>query len=127
MEMVELGDTVKVVPGTRIPVDGAVVGGSSSVDESMITGESIPVEKSTGDKVVAGTINMNGMLRVIAEKLGVDSVLGQIVNMMQKAQSGKAPHRKVSRPHISRIRSLCYIDFFHHIYRMDKYTKYIIC
>jgi Cu+-exporting ATPase len=85
------GDVVLVRPGERVPVDGEVLSGTSAVDESMLTGEPIPVEKSAGDRVVGGTLNGRGALRVEASALGEGSVLAGIVRMMREAQSTRAP------------------------------------
>ncbi|MFH1471171.1 MAG: heavy metal translocating P-type ATPase, partial [Candidatus Micrarchaeota archaeon] len=90
-EQVVLGDIVIVKPGERIPVDGKVVGGASSVDESMLTGESIPVEKSVGGNVFGGTMNKHGVLRFKAEKVGSETALSQIVKLVEEAQGSKAP------------------------------------
>ncbi len=91
IEDVEVGDIVLVRPGDRVPVDGEVVEGSSSVDESMITGEPLPVKKSVGDTVVGGTVNKNGVLKIKATKVGQDTVLAQIVRMVEEAQTNKPP------------------------------------
>lgn len=91
VEDVEVGDIVLVKPGAKIPVDGVVVEGRSTVDESMITGESVPVKKEVGDKVIGATINKNGMLKVRAEKVGQDTVLSQIVKLVEEAQTSKPP------------------------------------
>jgi P-type Cu+ transporter len=93
-EVVE-GDIVLVRPGERIPVDGAVVDGRSAVDESMLTGESLPVEKGPGDAVIGGTINRTGAFRFSATHLGSDSVLSQIVRLMRDAQGSRAPIQKL--------------------------------
>jgi len=85
------GDVVIVRPGERVPVDGEVVSGSSAVDESMLTGESIPVMKTMGDRVIGGTINATGAFRYRATTLGSDSVLAQIVKLMRDAQGSRAP------------------------------------
>ncbi|MFA9516197.1 HAD-IC family P-type ATPase [Halopenitus sp. H-Gu1] len=87
LENVEVGDRMKVRPGERIPTDGVVVDGQSAVDESMVTGESVPVEKGTGDEVVGSTINENGVLIVEATKVGSDTALQQIVETVKRAQS----------------------------------------
>jgi P-type Cu2+ transporter len=84
-----------VKPGEKIPVDGEVTGGESFVDESMITGEPMPVEKNTGDKVFAGTINQKGSFRFRAEKVGAETLLSQIIKMVQEAQGSKAPVQKL--------------------------------
>ncbi|HSO76143.1 MAG TPA: heavy metal translocating P-type ATPase, partial [Blastocatellia bacterium] len=91
VEQVAVGDVVIVRPGEKIPVDGAVVEGGSVIDESMLTGESIPVEKRAGDEVFGGTINKTGSFRFRATKVGRDTVLQQIVRMVQDAQGSKAP------------------------------------
>jgi Cu+-exporting ATPase len=91
IEDVEVDDIVLIRPGDRVPVDGEVLDGKSSVDESMITGEPIPVDKTTGDSVVGGTVNKNGVLRVRASKVGQDTVLSQIVRMVEEAQTNKPP------------------------------------
>ena len=88
---IEAGDLILVKPGERIPVDGRVQKGRSSVDESMLTGESLPVSKEEGDKVIGGTLNKNGMLRVLAEQVGQDTVLARIIKMVRDAQGSKAP------------------------------------
>ncbi|MCJ7817195.1 MAG: heavy metal translocating P-type ATPase [Candidatus Aenigmarchaeota archaeon] len=91
IDEVKVGDIVLVRPGEKIPVDGTVVFGHSSVDESMLTGESIPIEKSKGSKVIGATINKNGFLRFKATKVGKDTVLSQIIKMVEEAQGSKAP------------------------------------
>jgi P-type Cu+ transporter len=90
------GDIVVVRPGERIPVDGELVSGHSAVDESMLTGESIPVEKHTGDRVIGATINGTGAFKYRATTLGVDSVLAQIVKLMRDAQGSRAPIQKLA-------------------------------
>lgn len=89
------GDRVSVRPGERIPVDGRMAEGGTFVDESMISGEPIPVEKKAGDKVLAGTINQNGAFTMLAEKVGKDTVLAQIIRMVQEAQGSKAPVQRI--------------------------------
>lgn len=91
IDELEKGDMLIVKPGERVPVDGVVVKGISSVDESMITGESIPVEKKEGDEVIGGTINKNGVLTFKATKVGKDTALAQIIKLIQEAQGSKAP------------------------------------
>jgi Cu+-exporting ATPase len=88
---IEAGDWILVKPGERISVDGLVKKGRSSVDESMLTGESLPVSKEEGDMVIGGTLNKNGMLRILAERVGQDTVLARIVKMVRDAQGSKAP------------------------------------
>lgn len=95
IEQLNVHDVVSVKPGGKIPVDGKVISGSSFVDESTITGEPIPNEKKAGDKVFAGTINQKGSFRFTAEKIGSETVLGQIIRMVQQAQGSKAPVQKL--------------------------------
>ena len=91
MEDVVVGDIIIVKPGAKIPVDGRVIEGKSSVDESMLTGESIPVEKSIGDRVVGASINKNGYIKFVAERVGRDTSLSQIIRLVEEAQGKKAP------------------------------------
>jgi P-type Cu+ transporter len=93
---VRRGDTVVVRPGERVPVDGEVVSGSSSLDESMLTGEPLPVQKSVGDRVVGGTMNKSGSFRYAATTLGADSVLAHIVKLMREAQGSRAPIQRLA-------------------------------
>ena len=95
IEQVQVGDIAIVKPGEKIPVDGIVVEGRSSVDEKMITGESIPVEKGINDKVIGATINKTGLLQVRASKVGADTTLSQIVRLVEEAQIAKAPIEKL--------------------------------
>ena len=91
LDQVKVGDILRVVPGDKVPVDGAVVEGHSSVEESMITGEPLPVEKAVGDKVTGGTVNGPGSFVMRAERVGNDTLLGQIVDMVAEAQRSRAP------------------------------------
>lgn len=91
LDQVKVGDWLRVVPGDRVPVDGVVVEGHSSVEESMITGEPLPVEKSVGDPVTGGTLNGAGSFVMRAERVGDDTLLGQIVHMVAEAQRSRAP------------------------------------
>lgn len=92
---VQKGDTILVKPGERIAVDGVVVTGESYVDESMLNGEPVPMHKQSGEKVFAGTINQKGTFRFIADKIGSDTMLAQIIRMVQDAQGSKAPVQKL--------------------------------
>ncbi len=96
IEQVVVGDQIVVRPGERIPVDGRVIAGQSVVDESMLTGESIPVRKSDGKSVVGGTINREGLLTIRAERLGGDSTLARIVRQVERAQATKAPVQQLA-------------------------------
>ena len=91
LDQVAVGDLLRVVPGDKVPVDGVVVEGRSNVEESMITGEPLPVEKTVGDKVTGGTVNGTGSFVMRAERVGSDTLLGQIVNMVAEAQRSRAP------------------------------------
>ncbi|MEO8549393.1 MAG: copper-translocating P-type ATPase, partial [Kofleriaceae bacterium] len=96
LEHVRVDDRLRVRPGERVPVDGVVAEGSSSVDESMITGEPIPVEKSVGDKVTGGTLNGTGGFVVVAQRVGRDSLLSQIVKLVAEAQRSRAPIQRLA-------------------------------
>ena len=96
VETVPVGDTVLVKPGEKIPVDGSVVEGYSSVDESMVTGESMPVEKKVGDEVIGGTINKTGVLKFMATKVGQDTAISQIVKLVEEAIVSKTPIQRLA-------------------------------
>lgn len=96
VEQVAVGDIIAIRPGEQLPVDGVVIAGSSAVDESMITGESMPVVKQTGSSVTGATINGTGSLRYRATKVGKDTVLAQIIGLVQSAQSSKAPVQRMA-------------------------------
>ena len=96
LERVHLGDRLRVRPGEKVPVDGVVLEGASSVDESMITGEPIPVEKTSGSRVVGGTVNGTGSFLMRAEHVGQDSLLAQIVRMVSEAQRSRAPIQRLA-------------------------------
>ncbi len=89
IEDVRVGDILIVKPGEQVPVDGLVMEGSSSLDESAITGEAMPREKSTGDQVFAGTLNHNGLLRIHAERVGENTTLGQVIRLVSEAEAHK--------------------------------------
>jgi P-type Cu+ transporter len=116
LEHVQRGDRLRVRPGDRIPVDGIVGEGNSSVDESMITGESMPVEKSPGIKVVGGTVNQTGSFIMRAEKLGSETLLAQIVRMVAEAQRSRAPIQsladKVSGYFVPAVLAVAVLTFF---------------
>jgi P-type Cu+ transporter len=95
IEQVHAGDKLLVKPGEKIPVDGVLIDGSATIDESMVTGESIPVDKSLKDKVIGATINGNQIFTMQAEKVGAETVLAQIVKLVQEAQMSKAPIQKL--------------------------------
>ena len=96
LETLQAGELVLVNPGARIPVDGTVVGGASSVDQSSITGESMPVEKEVGSSVYAGTINQSGALEIQAERLGRDTSFGKIIEAVERAERSRAPVQKTA-------------------------------
>jgi Cu2+-exporting ATPase len=93
---IKINDILRVKPGEKIPVDGKITDGNSNVDESMITGEPIPVEKKTGDKVTSGTINGNGSFLMVTEKVGDETLLSQIIKMVNEASRSKAPIQKLA-------------------------------
>ena len=96
IEQVNVGDELLVRPGEKIPVDGTVLSGISSVDESMITGESIPIEKIEGEPLIGATINQHGLLRMRVTKIGADTVLANIIRMVEQAQGSKAPIQRLA-------------------------------
>ncbi|AFY75363.1 copper/silver-translocating P-type ATPase [Synechococcus sp. PCC 7502] len=96
IEDVIIGDVVLVRPGEKIPVDGEAIAGNSTVDESMVTGESIPVEKKVGDRLIGATMNKSGSLQIKASHIGKDSVLSQIVQLVKDAQGSKAPIQRLA-------------------------------
>ena len=96
IEQVIVGDTIRVRPGEKIPVDGEMAEGNSSIDESMITGESLPVDKTVGDTVVGSTFNKSGSFLYKATKVGSDTMLSQIIKMVQEAQGSKAPIQRIA-------------------------------
>ena len=96
LEQVQVGDRLRVRPGEKVPVDGVVLEGASAVDESMVTGEPIPVEKDAGDRVIGGTVNGTGALVMRAERVGADTLLAQIVRMVAEAQRSRAPIQRLA-------------------------------
>ncbi len=96
VDQIEAGDQLLVRPGERLPVDGIVIEGTSSVDESMLTGESLPVNKKVGDGVIGATINKNGRLVIEAERVGSETMLAQIIRLVEQAQGSKAPIQRVA-------------------------------
>src|ERR671918_2967864 len=95
IEQVEEGDVMLIRPGERIPTDGIVINGLSAVDESAVTGESIPVDKKIDDEVIGATINKSGLLRIKATKVGQDTVLSQIITLVEEARTGKAQMQRL--------------------------------
>jgi Cu+-exporting ATPase len=96
LEHVQPGDTLRVRPGEKVPVDGAVLEGASALDESLVTGESIPVEKAAGDRLIGATVNGTGGLLMRAERVGADTLLAQIVRMVSEAQRSRAPIQRLA-------------------------------
>jgi Cu+-exporting ATPase len=95
-ESIMVGETIVVRPGDRIPTDGDVLEGASSVDESVLTGESMPVEKSPGSKVIGGTLNRSGMLRCCATRVGKETALSQIIKLVEEAQASTAQVQRLA-------------------------------
>ncbi|NBS75589.1 MAG: cadmium-translocating P-type ATPase, partial [Betaproteobacteria bacterium] len=116
LEAVQLGDLIRVRPGEKIPVDGVVVEGASYIDEAMITGEPVPVSRKAGGKVIGATLNTNGTLVIRAERIGSETMLAQIVQMVAQAQRSKAPMQKmadvVSTYFVLSVVSIALLSFF---------------
>src|SRR4029077_12655788 len=96
IEALVLGDSVRIRPGEKVPIDGRILEGRSSFDESMLTGEPLPVDKSVGDRVVGATLNQTGSVLVVAERIGADSLLAQIVAHVAEAQRSRAPSQRIA-------------------------------
>ena len=104
METLRPGDILRVRPGEKLAVDGRVTGGASAVDEALLTGESLPVEKTIGDRVIGGSVNTSGTLLYQATATGADTVLAQMVRLVEEAQGSKAPRAEDGRPRVCRFR-----------------------
>ncbi len=115
VELVSVGDILLVRPGEKIPTDGIIVQGTTSVDESMLTGESMPVSKDEGDEVIGGTINNEGLIKVKATRIGNETALAQIIKLVQEAQSSKAPIQafadRVSQYFVPAVVLIAVLDF----------------
>ena len=96
IDAIKPGEIVVVKPGTRIPVDGEVVGGNSAVDQAAITGESMPAEKSAGSPVYAGTVNLSGVLEIAVARVGTETAFGKIVEAVERAERSRAPIQKTA-------------------------------
>ncbi|NDU78294.1 HAD-IC family P-type ATPase, partial [Actinomadura sp. DSM 109109] len=96
LDQIAVGDRLRVRPGEKVPVDGLVEDGRSSLDESMVTGESMPVTKTLGDTVIGGTLNQTGALVIVADKVGRDTMLARIVQMVAEAQRSRAPIQRMA-------------------------------
>ena len=105
LDQVQPGDRLRVRPGEKVPVDGVLIEGSSAVDESMVTGESIPVEKHAGDQVIGATVNATGSFVMRAERVGSETLLAQIVQMVAEAQRSRAPIQNARRRRIRLFRT----------------------
>lgn len=116
LEEVVVGDLLHIKPGEKIPVDGKIIEGRSAIDESMLTGESVPVDKSPGDEVIGATLNKNGFLKMQATKVGRDTALAQIIRVVEEAQGSKAPIQrladKISGVFVPIVVGLAVITFF---------------
>lgn len=133
VEEVVIGNVIIVKPGEKIPVDGEVIEGNSAVDESMLTGESIPVDKSVGDEVIGATVNKFGTLKIRATKVGRDTVLSQIIKIIEDAQDSKAPIQRmadvVSAYFVPAVFSIAVVTFLVWYFWVDagNFTKALIC
>src|SRR5690606_28202280 len=96
LDQVRPGDRLRVRPGDKVPVDGVVVEGASAVDEAMVTGEPIPVDKTAGDRLIGGTVNRQGSLVMEAEKVGSETLLARIVQLVAEAQRSRAPIQRLA-------------------------------
>jgi Cu+-exporting ATPase len=96
LDVITVGDTLRIRPGEKVPVDGRILDGQSTIDESMLTGEPMPVDKRAGDRVIGATLNQTGALLVRAERIGADSLLSQIVNLVAQAQRSRAPLQRLA-------------------------------
>jgi Cu+-exporting ATPase len=112
---IKIGDIVLVKPGSRIPIDGVIIEGNSAVDESMLTGEPFPIDKSVGDSIVGGTLNKSGFLKIRTQKIGQDTTLSQIIDMVQRAQGSKAGIQrvadKISAIFVPTVLSVAFVTF----------------
>ena len=96
LDEIRIGDTIRILPGERIPVDGTVITGASSIDQSVMTGESLPVDKEIGDDVFSGTMNLYGSIDIMARKVGKDSSLEQLIHLVEEADRKKAPVQRIA-------------------------------
>lgn len=116
MELIQKGDILKIYPGGKIPTDGEITEGNSSIDEAMVTGESLPVSKKIGDEVIGGTINQHGLLQMKATKIGSETAISQIVKLVDEAQSSKAPIQgladRISAVFVPIVVGIAILDFF---------------
>ena len=123
IEQVKVGDELLVRPGEKIPVDGTVLSGISSVDESMITGESIPIEKVEGEPLIGATINQRGLLRMRATKVGADTVLANIIRMVEQAPGLEGSYPAPGRYHFGYIRPRCAGDCGTYLHWLGNYRS----
>jgi Cu+-exporting ATPase len=120
IEQVRADETIIVRPGERVSVDGEVASGESAIDEAMLTGESMPVEKRRGDRVIGGTINRTGALRIRATTLGADSTLAPVIRLMRDAQGSRAPIQGLADRVELHLRSDCALDRHRDVRRMAR-------
>ena len=123
IDQVVKGDTFVVRPGENIPVDGVIIEGSSAVNESALTGESIPVDKAAGDLVFAATVNQSGFIKCEATRVGEDTTLSQIIKMVSDAAATKAPIAKIRRPRFRCFRASGYHHCNYNYYCLAAYRS----
>ena len=118
LNQVNVDDILLIKPGEKIPVDGQIIKGETAIDESMLTGESMPVDKHVDDVVIGSTMNTNGVITIMATKVGKDTALSNIIKVVEEAQSSKAPIQRLGY-YIRLFRSNCYCDCFTDILNLD--------
>ena len=119
LNQVNVDDILLIKPGEKIPVDGQIIKGETAIDESMLTGESMPVDKHVDDVVIGSTMNTNGVITIMATKVGKDTALSNIIKVVEEAQSSKAPIQRLADIISGYFCSNCYCDCFTDILNLD--------